>query len=180
MMKIASARQYVNQLKASVSRCASIAPKDRLTVPARFDETGHTWVVVRGFDGSEELFGNDPAVPCPFELINGGKMRLSVQIRETGKTRRPTVEVVSYRLLWVDIPNNPNDIESLRYDKPESQRRGAGWDEDLQDNPQHPHAHVHLNFLPPGANDCRMPTASVCPILLLRAFDHWYYTTIGS
>ncbi|MFH1919682.1 MAG: hypothetical protein ABIP48_07365 [Planctomycetota bacterium] len=180
MTTIASARQYVEQLKARVFRCSSIAPEDRITLPSRFDETRSTWVVLRGFDAPEELFGNDPAVFSPLELTHGGSMSLHVRVREIQTQRSRAVEVVTYRLALVGIPDNPNNIQSLRFDKPEGLPRGRGWDEELGDNPEHPHAHVHFNFFPPGDNDCRMPTASVCPILLLSAFDYWYYTTFGS
>jgi hypothetical protein len=178
MTAIASAREYVEKLKARVSCCASITPGDRITVPVRFDSSRSTWVVTRGYDAPEELFGDDPAVGRPFELTYGGQMSLQVRVREGLKRRSSTVEVVAYRLSLVGIPDNPNSIRSLRFDKPDGQPRGAGWDEALQDNPQHPHAHVHFNFL--DENDCRLPTASVCPLLLLSAFDYWYYTTFGS
>ena len=178
MTAIASAREYVEQLKARVSRCASITPADRTTVPAKFDASRSTWVVTRGFDAPEELFGDDPAVGSPFELAYGGQMSLQVRVRETRRRSSSSVEVVAYRMSLVDIPDNRNSIQSLRFDKPDGQPRGAGWDEELQDNPQHPHAHVHFNFL--KENDCRLPTASVCPLLLLSAFDYWYYTTFGS
>lgn len=175
---ITSARQYVQHFKAMVSRCASIDPEDRLTLPCKHDETGSTWVVIRGLDARGQLFGDDQVVSHPFMLVFGGRMSLHVRVRDKApRNRQPTVEVVSYRLSLVEIPDNPNGIQSLRFDKPEGQPQGAGWDEDLQDNPQHPHAHVHFNFLPPGDNDCRLPTASVCPLLLLSAFDHWYYAT---
>jgi hypothetical protein len=175
MTAIASAREYVEQLKARVSRCASITPADRATVPAKFDTNRSTWVVTRGFDGPEELFGDDPAVVTPFKLTCGGQMSLKVRVRERRHRPPATVEVVDYRLRLIGIPDNPNSIRSLRFDKREGQHRGAGWDDELQDNPQHPHAHVHFNFL--DDNDCRLPTASICPLLLLTAFDYWYCTT---
>ena len=176
-MSFASARQYVEQLKESVFRCGSIDPEDRHDVPARFDESRSTWVIVRGFPELEDLFEADPVVSRPFELTNGGSMRLQVRIREITVKMQHVVEVVSYRLSLVDIPENPNQIESLRFDKPQGQPRGRGWDEELQDNPEHPHAHLHINFRSPGGNECRMPTAPVSPMLLLLAFDHWYCTT---
>ena len=175
MTAIASAREYVDELRARVSGCASITPADRITVPARLDESRSTWIVTRGFDAPEELFGDDPAVVSPFELAYGGKMSLQVRIRETRRRGLSSVEVAAYRLSLVDMPDNPNSIRSLRFDKADGQRRGAGWDEKLEDNPQHPHAHVHFNFL--DDNDCRLPTASICPLLLLTAFDYWYCTT---
>lgn len=175
-MTIASARQYVESLKVRVSRCASIDPEDRLTLPCRFDETKRVGVIVRGFDAAEQLFGDDPTVSVPFRLVFGGRLSLHVRVREmpTRRTQRPAIEVAAYRFSLLDVPNNPNSVRSLRFDKPDGQPRGTGWDEELQDNPEHPHAHVHLNFL--DDNDCRLPTASVCPLLLLSALDYWYYT----
>jgi hypothetical protein len=175
MTAIASAREYVEQLKARVLRCASITPADRPTVPAKFDTSRNTWVVTRGFDAPEELFADDPAVGSPFELAYGGQLSLRVRVRERRRRHSSLVEVVAYQLSLVDIPSDRNSIRSLRFDKPDGQPRGAGWDDELQDNPRHPHAHVHFNFL--DDNDCRLPTASICPLLLFTAFDYWYCTT---
>ena len=175
-----SAREYVQRLKANISRCASIVPDDRVTVPSRFDEDRRTWIIVRGFDAPQELFAIDPVVSHPFELIEGGCVKVEVRVREVRRNGLRVAEVASYQLTFLEIPENRNNIQCLRYDQPAGQPRGAGWDEDLQDNPCHPRAHLHVNFLPPGDNNCRMPTGPICPILLLRAFDHWYYTTFRS
>ena len=68
-------------------------------------------------------------------------------------------------------------IYVFRYDKTAGLPKEKGWNDDLRDNPQHPHCHLHLNYDVTGANDLRLPTGSVSPILLMAAFDHWYHST---
>lgn len=175
------ARQYVSMLKAHVAQCACIAPEERTRVPARPSEDGNLWIVVRGLRGLGELFMDDPDVAAPFQLTFGGAMELEVRIRERRVGNRARAEVAAYRFLVQDLPDNPNSLRCFRYDKSEGQPRGVGWENELGDNPQHPWAHLHVNFAATSeANHCRMPTAPVCPLLLLRAFDYWYCTTFGS
>lgn len=88
------------------------------------------------------------------------------------------MEVVAYRVALFDLPSNDNRIESLRFDQSEGRPGWHGWDDVIDDNPEHPWAHMHINFhLTPDANDFRMPTGRVCPILLLLTIDHWYLRT---
>jgi len=115
----------------------------------------------------------------PLTLVNGGILRFRAQIREVNEKYSTRVDVEDYRLCVekLDAEDNPNRMECFRYDRPARAPRGPGWDHDLDDNPQHPHGHLHINFLAAGANDLRMPTGTVCPILLIKAFDYWYYET---
>jgi hypothetical protein len=100
-----------------------------------------------------------------------------VRIREAGTKSRPEVEIEAYRITVEGLAENPNGIHAFRYDKTQGLPQGQGWDGDLKDNPQHPHCHLHLNYRVHGANDLRLPTGAVSPVLLLAAFDHWYYST---
>lgn len=167
---------YIQLLQARVGQCASIEPDDRV-VPAKPDPKRDVWIIRRGrtFSG-DQLFENDNQAQQPFQLVQGGRLEFYVRIRE--RRPGPSMEVVAYRIALFDLPENDNRIESLRFDQSEGQPRRGGWDEEIGDNPEHPWAHMHLNFhLTPDANDCRMPTGRVCPILLLRTIDHWYFTT---
>ncbi len=107
-------------------------------------------------------------------MREGGQIEFYLCLRQPDKSSE--AEIVRYRLAFLDLPENPNKIGSLRYDYSTGQGHGSGWDEELGDNPEHPQAHVHINFIGDDstANNCRMPTGQVCPILILRAFDYWY------
>lgn len=166
---------YVQLLHASVGRCASIDPEDRV-LPSKRDATGAIWVFRRdGSSSVNQLFANDNQANQPFQLVKGGRLEFYVRIR---KRPGPRMEVVAYRVALLDLPENDNRIESMRFDRSDGKPGGDGWDDEICDNPQHPWAHMHINFhLTLGSNDCRMPTGRVCPILLLRTIDHWYYTT---
>ena len=173
-----SAREYVERLLTHLRCCASIEPEQRTSLPHRFDEKGNAWIVVRGFDAFKELFQDDSEVANPFELIHGGQLRLQVRVRELARTGKRLTEITAYCLSILDLSSNPNNVQCLRFDKPEGQPRGDGWEQELGDNPRHPWAHLHVNFVAGiAANDCRLPTGPLCPILLLRAFDYWYCST---
>ncbi len=166
-----NARHYMDLLKAAVARCSAIDPEDRLTLPVkRFHGRTDDWVAVRGTDREGSLFGNDPKAGVPFQLLDGGSLAIWVRVRTSGSG----VKVVAYSFALQSLSTNPNGLDCLRYDMPEGQPRGLGWDAELKDNPQHPHAHLHLNFMEPDGNDLRLPTGPVCPLLFLRAFDYWY------
>ena len=180
MSTASNAREYAERLVACISRCASIDPQQRTMLPRKFDERKGTWILTRGFDAFSEIFQNDPEVGNPYDLVCGGQLKLAVRVREIGTGRSLSVDVATYRLSILGLGNNPNDLQCLRFDKPEGQPRGDGWDEELGDNPQHPWSHLHINFAATRANDCRIPVGPVCPILLIRAFDHWYCSTFGT
>jgi hypothetical protein len=135
--------------------------------------------VGRGFEFPKPLFADDPLVGQPLTLVSGGILRFRAQIREVKEKYSLRVEVEEYRMCVeeLDTEGNPNRMECFRYDRPAKPPQGHGWDDDLDDNPQHPHGHLHINFASTGANDLRMPTGLVCPILLIKAFDYWYYET---
>ncbi len=119
---------------------------------------------------------NDPNVNKPIELTDGGAIDLYMKIRNVDD--KEEIEIQNYRIAIFDIPDNDNDIKSIRYDYDLSQKYGKGdnWDDELKDNPQHPLFHMHINFM--KNNDCRMAVGRLCPILALRTFDHWYYNNI--
>jgi len=169
-------RGYAQQLVVTIGKCASIARPDRDDVPRRPIADGSTWVIARGFTERELASWPDAAVP-PFRLIYGGVLHLYLRMRQVGTRSRPEVEIDAYRIKVENLADNPNGIGALRYDKTPGLTRGQGWDDDLQDNPQHPLCHLHLNYRVRGANDLRLPTGHVSPLLLLAAFDHWYYST---
>jgi hypothetical protein len=171
-----TARGYVQQLVVTIGKCASIARADRDDVPRRSVADGSTWVIARGFMEGELASWPDAAVP-PFHLIYGGVLHLYMRIRQVGTKSHPTVEIDAYRIKVEDLAENPNGIGALRYDKTQGMPQFEGWDDDLKDNPHHPHCHLHLNYRELGANDLRLPTGPVSPVLLVATFDHWYYST---
>ena len=184
-----SAHEYVQLFKANVARCVAIPAEERANLLARRLRRQNIWLIARGTDGTKELVEQDPAASSPFELVRGGRLSLEVRVGETGKGRgksSPAVEVVEYRFSFLDLPTNDNSIRCLRFDKPQGQHRGDGWEEhrgdgwedELGDNPRHPWSHLHINFAASeAANDYHLPTGPVCPILLLRAFNLWYFST---
>jgi hypothetical protein len=164
---------YIQLLQARVGQCSSIDSNDRI-LPVTRDSRGTACIVRRGSRlQRDDLFANDRRAAVPFRLARGGELEVYLRLRPRAKD---LVEVVAYRLALVALPSNPNGIDCLRFDRSEGKPGGEGWDEDLGDNPHHPWAHLHVNFASAvDANACRMPTGSVCPIVVLRAFDHWYY-----
>jgi len=180
MIREMSAQEYLQRLKAGVSSCAAIDPGDRVRLPAKRIDTSNAWFVARGLDAENRLFPDDPEAHSPFNLIRGGALRLQVRVREIREGGLRRVEVEAYRFCVEGLPPNPNIVRCLRYDKSQGLPKGTGWDDCLRDNPQHPHAHMHVNFREPDANDLRLPTGSVCPLLLLSAFGFWYLSTYGT
>jgi len=180
MIKSTSVHEYVQLFKAYVSRCGAIPAEDRSSIVAKPVKRRNIWLIARGISGDKGLAEMDPVASSPFELIHGGRLALEVRVREIRQRASRATEVIAYRFSCSELPRNPNGIECLRYDKPEAQRRGGDWDKELGDNPRHPWAHLHVNFATSTtANDSRLPTGRVCPILLLRAFDFWYCSTFG-
>jgi hypothetical protein len=169
--------RYIQQLEATIWNCTSINRDDRTDIPRQRFAHGSTCLIRRGFSGGRMGSWSDSSPMRPFRLIHGGELSLYLRIRQVGTRSHPRVEVDAYRMEVVDLGKNPSGIDALRYDKPEGLPKGPGWDDDLQDNRQHPHCHLHLNFRVEGANDLRLPTGHVSPLLLLAAFDHWYYST---
>lgn len=190
MMKTYSFNDYIGLLQTKIEGCASIEEDDRM-LPHIYDKTKTEWVIQRDADKDKKgttLFENNPAASRPMVLREGGQIEFYLRLRQLRQpnnlSKVEKVEIVHYRLTFLDLPKNPNNISSLRYDYSTSQKRGRDWDDDLGDNPGHPQAHVHINFKFTGsdgtANDLRMPTGQVCPILILRAFDYWYCETFLS
>jgi hypothetical protein len=172
-----TAGQFVQLLTARIGACSSIELGDRI-VPVKHDPSKKVWIVLRGEAraGVRSLFEDDEKANVPFRLVKGGEISLYIRIREQPNKR---IEILSYRI-DSRLPDNVTGVTSLRFENDDSGRRGSGWDEDLQDNPEHPLNHLHLNYLQGAdANMCRMPTGEICPIVLLRAVDYWYLSILG-
>ena len=165
-------KDYLRLLEERVAGLRSLARGDRSLpiVPAR---SGEAWLVRRSDSyGDPGLFGNSPVAHKSFALAKGGDLDLFLRVRKNGEGR---AEVASYRIAVHRLPSNGNNLVCLRFDKSQGQPRRDGWDEVLGDNPQHPWGHLHLNFdASQAANDLRLPTGEVDPIILLASFDHWY------
>lgn len=161
---------YIQLFQSQIECCSSVQSDDRKIVYRQGDK--RTWYIRRSGDVTKKGFDilKNPKANQPLLLGENGLIDFSVLIRERPKN---TIEIVYYRICFMNLPENNNKINELRYDYSQGQQRGEGWDDELNDNPQHPQAHIHINFC--SNNDCRMPTQAVCPILVLRAFDHWYY-----
>lgn len=168
-----AAKRFVQMFSACVSTCATLDPEDRV-VATRHDISRRVWIIGRGLNHDRSsLFLDDPSARRPIQLIRGGEVTLYVSIRETGNQ----AVIASYRFGIINLPDNSNDIKSLRYDRSEGHPSGIGWVDELDDNPHHPWGHLHVNFASSqDANDLRLPTGNLNPILLLRAFDHWYWS----
>jgi len=169
-----SPNSYVQILRARVEGLRSLAREDK-KLPVAQAEGGKIWIVERSeSENASGLFVNDPTAQTAFQLTKGGHLNLSLRLRTKSDG---LAEVASYRIAVRQLPTNVNAIESLRYDKSEGQPR-RDWDDQLNDNPQHPWRHLHLNFdASQAANDLRLPTGEVDPILLLVSFDNWYCNT---
>jgi hypothetical protein len=166
-----TALKFLQLLKARIGSCWSIEREDRV-VPMKPDPAHKVWVVLRGEAGpNAHLFGDDEKAELPFHLVRGGEISLYIHIRERADRR---IELRYYRVS-ICLPENPTGVTSLRFENDNTGRHGPSWDADLQDNPEHPLNHLHINFLKGiDANKCRMPTGEICPIVLLMAVDYWY------
>jgi hypothetical protein len=172
-------QSYIHRLVATVGKCSSIEPQDRADMHRQPLADGTTWLVGRGSPDARIRSWPDAATR-PFGLIHGGVVHLYLRIRQVRIRSKSAVEVEAYQIRIEDLAKNPNALVALRYDKTAGLPKGQGWDDDLQDNPNHPYCHLHLNYTTPDANDLRLPTGHVSPLLLLAAFDHWYCSTYHS
>jgi len=164
-------RRFIQSFQACIAVCSAIEENDR-EVAMRYHDSRKLWIVSRGMNRTKlAIFGESAAGQKSMRLVSGGNLEFYFHIRE----RRDEAEVVSYRVSITNLPSNCNEIISLRYDRSEGQPGGDGWDDELQDNPKHPWSHLHINFTAShDACECRLPTGPIKPVLLLRAFDHWY------
>src|SRR6266446_5720971 len=127
-----SAQAYIQLLKARIGACRSIEPEDR-HVPARPDSRHRLWILCRGgIAGKNSLFEGDALAQQPLRLLKGGNIELNLRIRQRDRHK---IELASYRLAFLGLPDNDNSVSSLRYDQSEGQRRGEGWDDEIGDNP---------------------------------------------
>lgn len=86
---------YIQLLQARIATCATFDPEDRI-VPARSDTNRKVWIIRRGGIGADDpLFKNDAAAQRPLQLVQGGRLELSVRIRAH---RDNQAEVVVYRI----------------------------------------------------------------------------------
>jgi hypothetical protein len=164
---------FFQLLNARVAKCMSIEIDDRI-VPVKRSTIQNLWIACRSASEvtANSLFEDHPKAQQPMQLTNGGRIELNLLVRE-----RPnkSIEMVSYRIAFEDVPKNVNGLGSLRFELDCIGRGGDGWDDELMDNPEHPLSHFHVNYLDgDGANDCRLPAGPICPIVLLRSFDYWY------
>ncbi len=167
-------KSFIQMLQARVGGFRSLSQDDR-NVPAKQEKPGK-WIIHRG-SNADKLFAENPQAQEPLSLVNGGTLELYLRIARKDEH----TEIVSYRIAVQKLPANDNEIVSLRYDKSAGKPGGHGWEDDLDDNPEHPWAHLHVNFdRTLTANNCRLPTGEVSPIVLLAAFDHWYFATFGA
>jgi hypothetical protein len=166
-------KAYLQLLQARLQGLRSVVREDK-NLPIASAGNGRAWIVKRcESDDASELFEDDPAAHSAFRLAGGGHLDLFLRIRENAGL----AEVASYRIAVRQLPTNDNRITSLRYDKSQGQPK-RDWDEGLGENPQHPWRHLHLNFdASHPANDLRLPTGEVDPIIVLVSFDHWYCDT---
>ena len=155
---------YVQLLNARAGKCEAI-------------DRGHRYVasLEHGSTGSRSMGRGTPNKGLlddePFELVHGGKIEFYACVSPAAGNG---LVIEHYRIVMMDLPDNANGISSLRYDwdlRPDSRQN---CDAELGDEPGHPQGHIHVNFLYPGDNDCRMPTGCVCPILLLCSLNYWY------
>ena len=167
--------EYIQQVKMCIAQCGVMDPAER-EISHRRDETGAVWLIGRGNEIDQSGLFDAGAQPVhPFPLTKGGRIHLYIRIRSAGTTNQPSTRIANYRLRFLDIQDNENEIRSIRYDGDEGLPKSEGWDEDLQDNPHHPRFHAHVGFHnSPEANNLRLPTGFVNPILVIKAFDHWY------
>jgi hypothetical protein len=171
MIEDFSTNEYFQLLKARLGKCTSIVDAriaHRIVVP------NEVLILKRGGEPGN-FFENDALADTPLDLVGGGTIDLDVKIRRSQLRRKLVVEDYCIRIM--NIPENENDITSLRYDV--SRDRGQDFDEVLQDNPVHPMFHLHVNFEQGAeARALRLPTAKVCPISVLINFDRWYQTNV--
>ena len=168
-------RAYVQLLNTRVSRLAAFGDAD-LHIPAIEVKGTGSWIAGRGGEVHGALLKHDPRSQVPLSLRRGGTLETFLRVEPFNRYQ---LHVVSYRIAIMDLPDNVYGLKSFRYDWRLRPTHDPETDPVLHDNPQHPHAHVHINFLHPGDKDCRLPTGPICPILLLCAFDHWYCRTFG-
>jgi hypothetical protein len=168
---------YAQLFQSRIGACVSIVCGDR-DIAVRRDKERKVLILARGpVARTAAVSYKDDIAFRPMELIRGGTLEIFVRVRER---RGRESELVAYRIGLFGLPENQNRVATLRYDYPEGKPGGDGWEEDLQDNPQHPWAHLHFNFdSSPIANNLRLPTGKICPITVLCAFDFWYWSTFG-
>ncbi len=181
MVVSGTCKGYIQRLNACVRSCAIIVPEERnLTVPAKRLE-GHrdeAWILGRGDE--YEAFAQDGVGAEPYSLNRQGQFHLYIHIRRKLFKRKKVqqqddgVEIVAYNLKFMGLAQNPNFIETLRFDRSAGQPAG-NWDDELGENIEHPWQHLHVNFHhTPAANELRLATGVVCPIVVLANFAHWY------
>jgi len=177
MKRTLTAKAFIQLLHARLQACSSVVPDDR-RIAIKHSNDENVWLLQRSSPnraGEGSLFESDDLALTRIKLRGGAEIELFIRVRQTG---RGQYEVAHYRIAFFNLPENPNRVRELRYDQSQGMPAGSGWDEDLEDNPEHPWAHLHVNFLDHAdANALWLVTGPVCPIVLLRNLNHWYYET---
>ncbi len=169
-----SINEYIELLRTQVALCSSLNDYE-VTLPYK-QANEQLFIICRSrSDVDNTLFKESPEAGTPIDLSRNGQVDLYLRLHRLDKNK---IEIQNYRLAAFGIPDNDNKISSIRYDYTsniDAESKKPTWDDDLGDNPQHPMSHLHINFK--QENNCRFAVGQVSPILVLRAFDHWYYET---
>jgi hypothetical protein len=169
-----SINSYIELLRTHILSCYSIEENDA-NLPYKLANEQICIICRSRSDVDTNLFKDTPEAGTSIDLNRDGQADLYIRIRKYGRYQ---IEIQKYRLAIFGIPDNNNRILSMRYDYTgniHEEQIKLAWDNELNDNPQHPMSHLHVNFL--LDNNCRLAVGQVSPILALKAFDHWYYET---
>ena len=164
-------KSYIQRLNSLIWNCGVIAPDDRdLPVPAKRVDglKEETWVIGRG----DEYFRatGDENGGQPYFLVVHGGMHIFIRIKRHARQPAENIEVVAYSIKFMGLSQNDNRIESLRFDR-SAGKPALNWDDELQENIEHPWSHLHVNFHhSENANNLRVATAFVCPIIVIANF----------
>jgi hypothetical protein len=178
MIIAGTCKSYIQRMNAYLRSARSIIAHTELDtqVPAKqmAAAKNETWVIGRG----DEYYAvtRDERGEQPYSLLPQGRMHLFVRIKRKAIDDTEGVEAVAYNLKFMDLCDNDNKVTSLRFDR-SSGKPGWNWDETLQENVEHPWQHLHVNFHHSVlANDLRLITGFVCPIVAITNFAHWYHS----
>jgi len=164
-----SVKGYIQMLQAAIAQCSAIEDESERFISRDFDEDRKRWILQRSSEYAPLPEDNLAGTPIP--LAGGGLLEIFVRIRALPDKK---ARIISYRIGMIELPKNPNDLLAFRYDRSEGKPGGRGWDDDLNDNPEHPWGHLHVNYTAPGANELRLPTGDLCPVVLIRSMMYWY------
>jgi hypothetical protein len=179
MPPITNLNEYLQLFRSAIGRCNSI-PNGERHIPWKKTENGKVLLFNRGPQAPpniKESFKTDSIAMRPLGLEKGGSIEVFLQVQVS---ESKAISVAAYRIAFLDIPQDGqgNRIQSLRFECEGKEDKKLGWDDELEDNPQHPNDHLHINFdASPTANDLRLAVGRICPMVLIRSFDYWYWKT---